>query len=72
MRRGEDVEALHERANGVLDLLVTEIENRFGGKHKNILLVSHAATVIVLCRALLAHLDLPFENWLLFNLRVFS
>jgi hypothetical protein len=60
-RRGEDVEALHERANGVLDLLVTEIENRFGGKHKNILLVSHAATVIVLCRALLAHPDLPLR-----------
>ncbi|KAG0708913.1 histidine phosphatase superfamily [Suillus ampliporus] len=60
-RRGEDVEGLHERANGLLDLLVTEIERRFGDKHKNILLVSHAATVIVLCRGLLAQPDLPLR-----------
>ncbi|KIK43558.1 hypothetical protein CY34DRAFT_81584 [Suillus luteus UH-Slu-Lm8-n1] len=60
-RRGEDVGELHERVNGVLDLLVTEIEKRFGVKHKNILLVSHAATVIVLCRALLAQPDLPLR-----------
>ncbi|KAG2120964.1 histidine phosphatase superfamily [Suillus discolor] len=51
-RRGEDVEALHERANGKHALAV---------KHKNILLVSHAATVIVLCRALLAQPDLPLR-----------
>lgn len=60
-QRGEDVEGLQERAKGFLDLLIPEIESRFGDKHKNILLVSHAATIIVLCQGLLAQPDLPLR-----------
>lgn len=58
-RKGEDVEDLQERAKGFLDLLIPEVERRFNDKHKNILLVSHAATIIVLCQGLLAQPDLP-------------
>lgn len=44
-----------------MDLLIPEIESRFGDKHKNILLVSHAATIIVLSQGLLAQPDLPLR-----------
>ena len=60
-RAGEDVEGLQERANGFLDLLIPEVERRFGNKHKNILLVSHAAPIIALCKGLLAQPDLPLR-----------
>ncbi|OAX42374.1 PGAM-domain-containing protein [Rhizopogon vinicolor AM-OR11-026] len=60
-RRGEDVQGLQERAKGFLDLLIPEIETRFSDKHKNILLVSHAATIIVLSQGLLAQPDLPLR-----------
>lgn len=57
-RKGEDVEEVHARVNGFLDLFVPAVEARFSDKHKNILLVSHAATTIALCRGLLALPDL--------------
>ncbi|KAI6136671.1 histidine phosphatase superfamily [Pisolithus sp. B1] len=60
-REGEDVEQVHARVNGLLELLVPEVESRFSDKHKCILLVSHAATVIALCRGLLAQPDMPLR-----------
>ncbi|EMD41829.1 hypothetical protein CERSUDRAFT_102220 [Gelatoporia subvermispora B] len=51
-RKGEDVEEVHDRANGYLSALVPEIERRFPAEHKKILLVTHAATAIALTREL--------------------
>lgn len=51
-RKGEDVEQCHDRTEGFLSALIPEVERRFGNKHKCILLVSHAATIIALNRAL--------------------
>ncbi|KAF8892944.1 histidine phosphatase superfamily [Infundibulicybe gibba] len=52
-RKGEDVTEVHERAAKFLDTFIPEIERKFPGKHTNILLVSHAATIIALARELL-------------------
>ncbi|KAI6031795.1 histidine phosphatase superfamily [Pisolithus microcarpus] len=60
-REGEDVDQVHARVNGLLELFVPEVERRFSDKHKCILLVSHAATVIALCRGLLAQPDMPLR-----------
>ncbi|KAL4069585.1 histidine phosphatase superfamily [Scleroderma yunnanense] len=60
-RKGEDVEEVHARVNGFLDLFVPEVEARFAGDHKNILLVSHAATTIALCRGLLGRPDMSLR-----------
>ena len=60
-RLGEDFAALHDRAAGFLNVFVPEIERRFAGKHKRILLVSHAATVIALTRSLVGDRDLSFR-----------
>lgn len=60
-RKGEDLEEVHARVNGVLELLVPEVEARFADKHKSILLVSHAATTIALCRGLLARPDISLR-----------
>ncbi|EKM61005.1 uncharacterized protein PHACADRAFT_190138 [Phanerochaete carnosa HHB-10118-sp] len=51
-RRGEDVPEVHSRAEGFLAALIPELERRFEDKHKHILIVSHAATIIALTRAL--------------------
>lgn len=60
-RQGENLTALHDRAAGFLNVFVPEIERRFTGKHKRILLVSHAATVIALTRELVGDRDLSFR-----------
>ncbi|KAI6047604.1 histidine phosphatase superfamily [Pisolithus marmoratus] len=60
-RTGEDVDQVHARVNGFLELFIPEVERRFSDKHKCILLVSHAATVIALCRGLLAQPDMPLR-----------
>ncbi|KAI0348007.1 phosphoglycerate mutase-like protein [Trametopsis cervina] len=52
-RKGEDVGQCHDRVEGTLKALIPEVEHRFEGKHKRILLVSHAATIIAVNRALL-------------------
>ncbi|KAH7915802.1 histidine phosphatase superfamily [Hygrophoropsis aurantiaca] len=59
-RRGEDLPQLHARTAGVLGALIPEIEARFPGA-KRVLLVSHAATVIALARALLGEPALPLR-----------
>lgn len=52
-RKGEDVEQCHDRCGDLLEALIPEVERRFGNRHKKILLVSHAATIIALTRELL-------------------
>ncbi|KAF7320282.1 hypothetical protein MKEN_00812900 [Mycena kentingensis (nom. inval.)] len=59
-RVGEDVAELHQRAKTFLDVFIPTVERAFP-EHKRILLVSHAATVIVLTRALLGEPDLPIR-----------
>ena len=41
--------------------LIPAVEERFGGEHKRILLVTHAATVIALTRELVGDRDLPLR-----------
>ncbi|KAF9455833.1 histidine phosphatase superfamily [Collybia nuda] len=60
-RRGEDVQEVHERCDGLLATLLPEIERRFPGKHACILLVSHAATIIALARTLLGEREYPLR-----------
>ncbi|KAH9064302.1 hypothetical protein EDB87DRAFT_1680954 [Lactarius vividus] len=60
-RKGEDVEALHDRIAGFLAVFVPEVQRRFRGAHKRILLVSHAATVIALARELVGERSLSFR-----------
>jgi transcription factor C subunit 7 len=58
-RKGEDVDEVLERVYGFLEVFLPHIEARFPGKHDNILLVSHAATVIALARGLVGDRNLP-------------
>ena len=60
-RLGENFAALHDRIAGFVDVFVPEVQRRFVGKHKRILLVSHAATVIALTRELVGDRDLSFK-----------
>jgi len=60
-RLGEGLVAIHDRVRGFLTVLVPEVQRRFGGQHKRILLVSHAATVIVLARELAGNRNLSFR-----------
>jgi len=52
-RKGEEFEALYDRIEGFLNVFLQEVQRRFSGTHKRILLVGHAATVIVLAQKLL-------------------
>jgi transcription factor C subunit 7 len=60
-RLGEGIVAIHDRVGGFLTVFVPEVQRRFGGQHKRILLVSHAATVVVLARELVGDRDLLFR-----------
>ncbi|KAI0322725.1 histidine phosphatase superfamily [Amylostereum chailletii] len=60
-RRGEDVGQVHDRAAGFVEAFVPEVQRRFGDAHKRVLLVSHAATVITLARALLDDRTMPLR-----------
>ena len=44
---------MYDRIEGFLTVLLPEIQRRFAGKHRRILLVGHAATVIVLAQKLM-------------------
>ncbi|KAF7306968.1 hypothetical protein MIND_00489600 [Mycena indigotica] len=59
-RVGEDVAEVHTRAITFLDAFIPAVERAYP-EHKRVLLVSHAATVIVLARALLADRKLPLR-----------
>jgi len=60
-RKGEDVEACHNRVGGCLEALIPEINRRFCGKHKRILLASHAATIIAMIHELLGDRKMPLR-----------
>ena len=60
-RLGEGLAAVHDRVAGFLSVFVPEVQRRFDGQHKRILLVSHAATAIVLARELVGNRDLSFQ-----------
>jgi len=53
--------ALHDRLAGFLSVLIPEVQRRFAGVHKRILLVSHAATVAALARELVGDRNLSFQ-----------
>jgi len=57
-RKGESVEQVHDRCHGFLDAFIPRVEQLGGGRHKKILLVSHAATVIALARELIGDRNL--------------
>ncbi|THV04907.1 phosphoglycerate mutase-like protein [Dendrothele bispora CBS 962.96] len=58
-RRGEDVQGLHDRMNDFLSHFVPHAEKKLPvEKHKRILFVSHAASIIVLARELLGKRNL--------------
>ena len=52
---------MHARADALLRALVPAVEATFGGRHRRILLVSHAATVIALARALVGDEKMPLR-----------
>jgi transcription factor C subunit 7 len=60
-RNGEDLVALHDRLTGFLTALIPEVQRRFAGVHKRILLVSHAATIAALARELVGDRNLVFQ-----------
>ena len=60
-RKGEDITGVHDRAGATLSTLVPVVETRFEGKHKRVLLVSHAATVIALARELMGDREMPLR-----------
>ncbi|VDB99628.1 unnamed protein product [Peniophora sp. CBMAI 1063] len=61
-RHGEDVPDFHDRAADTLRALIPLAEKTLPeNKHERILLMSHAATVIGLARALCGNRELPFR-----------
>lgn len=60
-RKGESVPAVHDRIAGFLTVFVPEVQRRFAGAHKRIVLFSHAATVIMLARELVGDRNLSFR-----------
>ncbi|KIY50603.1 phosphoglycerate mutase-like protein [Fistulina hepatica ATCC 64428] len=56
-RKGEDVDDVHDRVAGFLEIFIPELEHRFPN-HERILLVSHAATIAALAGELLGSRDL--------------
>ena len=60
-RKGEDVDEVHNRTAGFLEVFVPEVERRMPTTHSRILLVAHAATVITLTRELMGDRDLPLR-----------
>lgn len=60
-RKGETVEEVHNRCHEFLRAFLPLVEQLDGGRHKTILLVSHAATVIALTRELLGDRSLAMR-----------
>ena len=59
-RRGEEVEEMHDRADGYISVFVPHLE-RLYPQHKVIMLVSHAATIIALVKSLLGDRNMPLR-----------
>jgi transcription factor C subunit 7 len=60
-RKGEDLVALHDRLAGFLSVLIPEVQRRFAGVHKRILLVSHAGPIAALACELVGDRNLSFR-----------
>lgn len=61
-RKGEDLEGIHARMAGFLRLFIHQIDTRSDMcHHKNVLLFSHAAPIIAMCRHLVAQPELPLR-----------
>jgi len=60
-RKGEDVDEVHARAENLLRTLVPEAERRLGSRHKRVLFMTHAATVIALVHGLIGDRTLPLR-----------
>jgi transcription factor C subunit 7 len=61
-RRGETIEGVHNRCDEFLSAIISRIERHPTlGQHKNILLVSHAATCAAMVRCLVADRQLPIR-----------
>ncbi|KAF8560396.1 phosphoglycerate mutase-like protein [Imleria badia] len=61
-RKGEDVEGIHTRMSDFLIRLIHQIDTRSDMcHHKHVLLLSHAAPIIAMCRHLLAQPELPLR-----------
>lgn len=61
-RKGEDLEGIHARMAGFLECFIRQLDNRSDVcHHKNVLLLSHAAPIIAMCRHLLAQPELPLR-----------
>ncbi|KAF7784351.1 hypothetical protein Agabi119p4_516 [Agaricus bisporus var. burnettii] len=60
-QKGETVSEVHDRTDAFLQVFIPQIEHTYAGKHTNILLVGHAATVIALTRSLMGDRELPLR-----------
>lgn len=61
-RKGEDLEGIHARMSDFLNCFIHQIDTRSDTcHHRNILLLSHAAPIIAMCRHLLAQRNLPLR-----------
>ncbi|KXN89984.1 Transcription factor tau 55 kDa subunit [Leucoagaricus sp. SymC.cos] len=60
-QKGEDVSEVHDRTDGFLSVFIPQVEKIFEGKHKRVLLVSHAAPAITLVRSLVVNRELPLR-----------
>lgn len=59
-QKGETVSEVHNRTTAFVGALIPQIEQRYPEEqHRRVLLVSHAATVITLCRTFSGEGDLP-------------
>lgn len=61
-RKGEDLEGIHARMSGLLKQFIHQIDTRPDMcHHKRVVLLSHAAPIIAMCRSLLAQPELPLR-----------
>jgi transcription factor C subunit 7 len=60
-RKGEGMVGLHDRVAGFLAALIPEVQRRFAGVHKRIVLVSHAAPIAALAHELVGDRNVSFR-----------
>jgi len=61
-RKGEELEGIHARMADFLKCFIRQVDGRSDMcHHKNVLLLSHAAPIIAMCRHLLAQPELPLR-----------
>ena len=60
-RKGETLDGVHDRCHTFLSAFVPRVEQLDNGRHKIVMLVSHAATVIALTRTLVGDREFPMR-----------